>query len=157
MEEKEEELILGTRKKVEINNREETMKFLSAWALQSLQLYPHPHAGTHTPPCSYIRTTLHIHTHTPLHTLTHTAVTPTHAHPSNYIRTTCAHPYTYVQISTNINSLQLSHYLFTNISKYPHMHTFTNIHTVTLQYLSIVQMHKLLLLTVNCYKNLQNP
>ena len=157
MEEKEEELILGTRKKVEINNREETMKFLSAWALQSLQLYPHPYAGTHTPRCSYIRTTLYIHTHTPLHTLTHTAVTPTHAHPNSYIRTTCAHPYTYLQISTNINSLQLSQYLFTNISKYPHMHTFTNIHTVTLQYLSIVQMHKLLLLTINCYKSLQNP
>ena len=96
---------------------------------QSSQLYPHPHAGTHTPPPSYIRTTLHTHTHThtPLHTLTHTAVTPTHAHPSNYIRTTCAHPYTYLQLSTNINSLQLSQYLFTNISKYPHMHTFKNI------------------------------
>ena len=114
------------------------MKFLSARALQSLQLYPHPHAGTHAPLGSYIHTTLHTHTHTPLHTLTHTAVTPTHAHPSSYIRTTCGHPYTYLQISTNINSLQLSQYpffffrkrsqyLFTNTNKYSHMHTFTNI------------------------------
>ena len=102
MEEREEELILGTRNKVERNNKEETMKFLYAGALQSLQLYPHPHARTHAPPGSYIRTTLHTHTHTPLHTLTHTVVTPTHAHPSSYIGTTCAHPYTYKYLQISI-------------------------------------------------------
>ena len=75
------------------------------------------------------------HTHTPAvvpvppvhtlpHTLTHTVVTPTHTHPSSYTCTTCAHLYTYLQISTNINSPQLSQSLFTNI------------HTVILQYLS---------------------
>ena len=79
------------------------MKFLSAWALQSLQLYPHPHAGTHAPLRNYICTTLHTHTHTPLHNLTHTVVTPTHAHPSSYIGTTCAHPSTYLQISIAYN------------------------------------------------------
>ena len=65
----------------------------------------------HTPPGSYICTTLHTHAHSPahpLHILTHTIVTPTHSHPSRYIGTTCAHPYTHSQISTNINSLQLS-------------------------------------------------
>ena len=39
----------------------------------------------------------------PLHTLTHTA-----------------HPYTYLKISTNTNSSQLSKSLLTNICKYPH-------------------------------------
>ena len=80
MEEREEELILGTRNKVERNNKEETMKFLSAGALQSLQLYPHPHAGTHAPPGSYNRTTLHTHTNTLPYTPLHTQLSLLHTH-----------------------------------------------------------------------------
>ena len=100
-------------------------------------------AHTHTP--AAIPTPLvHTHTHNPLHILTHTVVTPTHTpvalpappvhthtHLSSFTRTTCAHPYTYLQISTNINSPQLSQSLFTNIYKYPYMLQISaNIHTV---------------------------
>ena len=147
MEEREEELILGTRNKVERNNREETMKFLTAGALQSLQLYPHPYAGTHAPLGSYIRTTLHTHTHTPLHTLTHTVVTPTHAHPSSYIGTTCAHPYTYKYLQISIVVFTILIYKYQQISTHAYIYKYLQISTVTLQYLSIVQMHRLLLLT----------
>ena len=83
-----------------------------------MQTHTHPSAAIYAPP-------VHTHTHTPLHTLTHTAVTPTHAHPCSNIRTTCAHHYTYKYLQ--ISSLQLSQCLFTNIYKYPPMHTFTNI------------------------------
>ena len=148
MEEREEELILGTRNKVERNDWEETMKFLFARALQSLQLYPHPHVGTHAPPGSYIHTTLHTHTHTPLHTLTLTVVTPTHAHPSSYIGTTYAHLYTYLQISTNINSCIHNTYLqiSANIHTCIHLQISGNIHSHTTVPINCTK-HRLLLLT----------
>ena len=59
-------------------------------------------AHTHTP-AAIPAPPVHTHMQSPLHTLTHTA-----------------HPYTYLKISTNINSPQLSQSLFTNICKYPH-------------------------------------
>ena len=91
------------------------------------QLYPH-HLCTPTRRVPY--TPLHTqqlylhHLCTPIRTLPctplHTQLSHLHTHPSSFTRTTCAHPYTYLQISTNINSPQLSQSLFTNICKYPH-------------------------------------
>ena len=69
--------------------------------LHTQQLYPHHFTRT---------TCAHPHVESPTHPYTH----------SNFTRITCAHPYTYLQISTNINSPQLSQSLFTNIWKYPH-------------------------------------
>ena len=154
MEEREEELILGTRNKVERNNKEETMKFLSAGALQSLQLfnapicrhtctpwqlYPHHLAHTHTH--------THTHTHSPAHPYTHSCHSPTHAHPSSYIGTTCAHPYTYKYLQISIVVFTILIYKYHQISTHAYIYKYLQISTVTLQYLSIVQMHRLLLLT----------
>ena len=148
MEEREEELILGTRNKGERNNREETMKFLSAGALQSLQLFNAPICRhTCTPWQLYPHHLAHTHTHTPLHTLTHTVVTPTHAHPSSYIGTTCAHPYTYKYLQISIVVFTILIYKYQQISTHAYIYKYLQISTVTLQYLSIVQMHRLLLLT----------
>ena len=148
MEEREEELILGTRNKGERNNREETMKFLSAGALQSLQLFNAPICRhTCTPWQLYPHHLAHTHTHTPLHTLTHTVVTPTHAHPSSYIGTTCAHLYTYEYLQISIVVFTILIYKYQQISTHAYIYKYLQISTVTLQYLSIVQMHRLLLLT----------
>ena len=78
-----------------------------------MQAHTHPFAAIYA-------LSMHTDTHTPLRTLTHTVVTLTHAYYCSNVRTTCAHPYTYLKISTNINSPQLSQSLFTNICKYPH-------------------------------------
>ena len=84
--------------------------------------YSHAPTCRHTcTPSSYTCTTYaHPHAHSPAHLYTHSF--HTYTHPSNFTRTTYAHPYTYLQISTNINSPQLSQSLFTNICKYPHCH-----------------------------------
>ena len=111
------------------------VNFSFARVLQSLSSQPlhtptHPYAGTHAHPSSYTHTTCaHPHAQSPTHPYTHSC--HTYTHPSSFTCTTCAHPYTYLQISTNINSPQLSQSLFTNIYKYPHMlQISTNIHTV---------------------------
>ena len=84
-------------------------------------------AHSHAPTCKHTHTPQQLypyHLCTPTHTLPctplHTQLSHLHTHPSSFTNTTCAHPYTYLQISTNINSPQLSQSLFTNIWKYPH-------------------------------------
>ena len=84
--------------------------------------YAHPYAESLTHTAALPAPTMHTHTQSPLHTqqlYLHHLCTPTrtlpytplhtqlshlHTHPSSFTRTTCAHPYTYLLISTNINS-----------------------------------------------------
>ena len=84
-----------------------------------MQAHTHPSATIYAPP-------VHTHTQTPLHNLTHTAVTPTHAHPCSNIRTICAHPYTYLQISTNIKPtiVTMPIYKYLQISTLSHYSTY---------------------------------
>ena len=75
-------------------------------------------AHSHAPTCRHTRSPQQLYPH---HLCTPHAESPTHPYThSSFTRTTCAHPYTYLQISTNINSPQLSQSLFTNIYKYPY-------------------------------------
>ena len=109
------------------------MKFLSAGALQSLQLYPHPHAGTHAPPGNYIRTTLHTHTHThsPAHPYTHSCHSYTRTPQQLYRHHFCTP--LHLRISTNINSCIHNTYLqiSANIHTCIHLQIFANIHSYT--------------------------
>ena len=121
MEEREEELIFGKRNKVERKNKEESMEFLSAWALQSLpspyKHYPHNQPTTYLIPWSnqlttHNSSTIHLqyspvtaHSHAP--TCRHTR-TPSQQYTHHLCTHTCILPCTplhkYLQIST------LSHY-----------------------------------------------
>ena len=65
--------------------------------------------------------------------VSYTTITPTHAHRCSNICTTCAHPYTYLQISTNIKPtiVTMPIYKYLQISTHAYLYKYLQISTLS--------------------------